>query len=161
SDGYPEAWYLPAANNIPRGYATEGSWYAYFRNKAAVRLPSPWAPGTATFDYSNNQPAATLWAHDHTLGITRANVRAVLAAFYLLRGDAGDTALRGLLPGPAPSVGDSPSANYYEIPIAIQDRSFNADGSLFFPSDRAFFEGVSPAELQIPFIPDSACNGRP
>ncbi|MFB3906420.1 MAG: hypothetical protein ACE15E_23495 [Acidobacteriota bacterium] len=26
SDGYAEAWYLPAANNIPGGYATEGTW---------------------------------------------------------------------------------------------------------------------------------------
>src|SRR5262245_32668351 len=42
----------------------------------------------------------------------------------------------------------------------IQDRSFNADGSLFFPSNRAFFEGVSPEELQIPFIPGRACDGR-
>ena len=25
SDGYTEAWYLPAANNIPSGYATEGT----------------------------------------------------------------------------------------------------------------------------------------
>src|SRR5262245_33494007 len=42
----------------------------------------------------------------------------------------------------------------------IQDRSFNADGSLFFPADRAFFEGVSPEDLQIPFIPQRACDGR-
>jgi bilirubin oxidase len=88
-------------------------------------------------------------------------VHAGLAAFYLLRGDALDTSLRGLLPGPAPGVGDSPSANYYEIPIVIQDRSFNADGSLFFPSDRAFFEGVSTGDLQIPFIPNNTCDGRP
>jgi bilirubin oxidase len=52
SDGYPEAWYLPVANNIPAGYATEGTWYRFFRKKAAARLPSPWAPGTATFDYT-------------------------------------------------------------------------------------------------------------
>ena len=27
SDGYPEAWYLPAATNIPPGFATTGTWY--------------------------------------------------------------------------------------------------------------------------------------
>jgi spore coat protein A len=27
SDGYAEAWYLPAAGDIPDGYATEGTWY--------------------------------------------------------------------------------------------------------------------------------------
>src|SRR5512143_3635710 len=30
SDGYAEAWYLPAANNIPAEYATEGTWYGFF-----------------------------------------------------------------------------------------------------------------------------------
>ena len=71
---------------------------SFFRKKAAARLPAPWARGTATFDYSNDQAATTLWAHDHTLGITRANVHAGLAAFYLLRGDALDTSLRGCCP---------------------------------------------------------------
>ena len=28
------------------------------------------------------------------------------------------------------------------MPIAIQDRSFNSDGSLFYPDTRAFFDGV-------------------
>jgi FtsP/CotA-like multicopper oxidase with cupredoxin domain len=31
---------------------------------------------------------------------------------------------------------------YYEIPIAIQDRSFNADGSLFYPDTRELFDGI-------------------
>ena len=48
---------------------------------------------------------------------------------------------------------------YYEIPIAIQDRSFNADGSLFYPDNRAFFEGLHTGQLQIPFIPQPACTG--
>jgi FtsP/CotA-like multicopper oxidase with cupredoxin domain len=49
--------------------------------------------------------------------------------------------------------------SYYEIPIAIQDRSFNADGSLFYPNNRAFFEGMRKGQLQIPFIPGSGCTG--
>jgi FtsP/CotA-like multicopper oxidase with cupredoxin domain len=146
SDGYPEAWFLPTANNIPAGYATEGTWYNFFRRKAAARLRNAWAPGTATYDYSNDQPATTLWVHDHTLGLTRANVYAGLAAFYLLRGGADD-AVASQLPD-------------HEVPILIQDRSFNADGSLFFPGDRAFFEGVSKADLQIPFIPRRTCDGN-
>ena len=41
-----------------------------------------------------------------------------------------------VLPGPAPNEGDPFPARktYYEIPIAIQDRSFNEDGSLFYPT---------------------------
>jgi len=35
SDGYAEAWYLPDADNIPAGYATEGTWYDFFAGKAA------------------------------------------------------------------------------------------------------------------------------
>jgi FtsP/CotA-like multicopper oxidase with cupredoxin domain len=61
----------------------------------------------------------------------------------------------------APGVGDDPLGEYTEIPIVIQDRSFNADGSLFYPDNRAFFEGLDPAQLQIPFIPDVACDGLP
>ena len=159
SDGYPEAWYLPDADNIPRGYATVGTWYNFFRKKSAARLPAPWARGTATFDYSNTQAAATLWFHDHTLGMTRTNIYAGLVGFYLLRGDATDDAIRRIAPGPAPS-GDV-TDGVHEIPIVIQDRSFNADGGLFFPDNRAFFEGVSPDELRIPFIPRNACNGQP
>ena len=34
SDGYAEAWYLPAADNIPAGFATEGTWYDFFAGKA-------------------------------------------------------------------------------------------------------------------------------
>ena len=37
----------------------------------------------------------------------------------------------------------------------IQDRSFNADGSLFYPGDRAFFEGIKPNMLNIPLIGDT------
>ncbi len=33
-----------------------------------------------------------------------------------------------------------PGRRYYEIPIAIQDRSFNDDGSLFYPDSREFFD---------------------
>src|SRR4030095_977701 len=34
SDGYAEAWYLPAVNNIPIGYASEGTLYNFSKIKA-------------------------------------------------------------------------------------------------------------------------------
>ncbi len=155
SDGYPEAWYLPNAANIPDGYATTGTYYDI--NKLSSPLGTQWGPGHSVFEYPNNQKATTMWYHDHTLGLTRLNVYAGLAGFYILRG--GPTDLGGAaLPGPAPALGDPPGKRYYEIPIAIQDRSFNDDGSLFYPDNRAFFEGLSPGQLQIPFIPDFACD---
>jgi spore coat protein A len=63
----------------------------------------------------------------------------------------------------APGVGDDPLGEYTEIPIAIQDRSFNANGSLFYPDTRTFFEGLNPPPnppyLDIPYIGDLACDG--
>ena len=185
SDGYPEAWWLPAANNIPAGYATHGTLFddATFVNPGNL--------GYADYSYRQDQPATTLWYHDHSLGMTRSNVYAGPAGFWLVRGGANDgaidnvTALPAVLPGPAPVAGqgvlalniptDPARMALREIPIVIQDRSFNADGSLFYPGNRAFFEGLNvqgtagtPAEqfpgapeLQIPFIPDPASDIAP
>jgi spore coat protein A len=159
SDGYAEAWYLPAARNIPDGYARTGTWYDTFREKFRERYGGVWRRGTATFQYPNDHAASTLWYHDHVLGMTRLNVYAGPAGFYLLRGGRNDLK-PGVLPGPAPALRDEPNSRYYEIPIAIQDRSFNADGSLFYPDNRAFFEGLETGQLQIPFVPGAACDGR-
>jgi spore coat protein A len=163
SDGYAEAWYLPAAGNIPADYATEGTWYNYFARKALAGYGETWGPGFATFQYPNHNRASTIWYHDHALGMTRLNVYAGPAGFYLIRGGpAGDKAVidsrfgtTAVLPGPAPNDGDKfpPNKTYYEIPIAIQDRAFNADGSLFYPDTREFFDGAT--VLNPGFIPDT------
>ncbi len=160
SDGYAEAWYLPAADDIPEGYATEGTWYDFFAGKAGANYGATWGPGFATFQYPNHNRASTIWYHDHTLGMTRLNVYAGPAGFYIVRGGpAGDKAVldsrfgtAAVLPGPAPKEGDKfpPNKTYYEIPIAVQDRAFNANGSLFYPDTRAFFD-----EYFGPFIPDT------
>jgi FtsP/CotA-like multicopper oxidase with cupredoxin domain len=163
SDGYAEAWYLPAANNIPAGYATEGTWYDFFKGKAASSYGAAWGPGFATFQYPNANRASTIWYHDHALGMTRLNVYAGPAGFYLIRGGpAGDKAVldsrtggTAVLPGPAPKEGDKfpPNKTYFEIPIAIQDRAFNADGSLFYPNSREFFDGATASDPG--FIPET------
>jgi len=157
SDGYPEAWYLPAATNIPDGYATRGRHWG--------QIPgAPDQAGAATFQYRNDQPETTLWYHDHSLGMTRTNVYAGPAGFYLIR-DLSSLGLR--LPGPAPLPGLDPNGNplvrrlIHEIPIAIQDRSFNADGSLFYPDNRDFFEGLDAGTLSgagIRFTPDTTAG---
>ena len=41
SDGYAEAWYLPAAGNIPNGYAKRGTWYGFFTGKADAPTAPP------------------------------------------------------------------------------------------------------------------------
>ena len=159
SDGFAEAWFLPDANDIPAGYALEGTWYQHFRAKAVAKWGTPWAPGTATFRYPNDQRATTLWYHDHALGMTRLNVYAGPAGFYIIRGGTDGLPAGGVLPGPAPAIDDASDTRYYEIPIAIQDRSFDANGALFYPDTRAFFEGLHKGQLQIPFIPELGCDG--
>jgi bilirubin oxidase len=149
SDGFTEAWFLPEANGIPVDFATAGTWYEFFKTEFQTKFGVEWEPGTATFQYQNDQRAATLWYHDHTLGMTRLNVYAGPAGFYLLRGGPGDLPPT-VLPGPAPGVGADPFGKFYEIPLAFQDRSFNADGSLFYPDTRAFFDGFAG-----PYIPGS------
>jgi bilirubin oxidase len=160
SDGYPEAWYLPAANDIPPTYATRGTHFG--------QIPgAPDVPGAATFQYRNDQPSTTLWYHDHTLGMTRANVYAGPAGFFLIR-EPSDAFLR--LPGPAPLPGQDPNGNAlvrrltHEIPIVVQDRSFNDDGSLFYPGNRDFFEGLpfgTLASLGIDFTPVNGSDVPP
>jgi spore coat protein A len=151
SDGYAEAWYLPAAGDLPQGYATEGTWYDFFAGKAAQAYGVEWGPGFATFQYPNEDRASTNWYHDHALGMTRLNVYAGPAGFFLIRGGPDDTVLdsrtgrEASLPGPAPRENDKfpPNKRYREIAIALQDRSFNADGSLFYPDSREFFDGIA------------------
>jgi spore coat protein A len=75
----------------------------------------------AVFLYPNSQRAATLWYHDHAMGITRLNVYMGLAGFYLIR----DPLVEGPLNLPA---------GEFEVPLVLQDRSFNPDGSLDYPA---------------------------
>jgi spore coat protein A len=100
SDGFPEHWFSADPNAPNNGLGGPSS-------------------NSALYTYHNGQPSSTLWYHDHAMGITRLNVYAGLAGFYLLR-DEAEAALN--LPG-----GD------YEIPLVFQDRKFYADGQLFYP----------------------------
>jgi FtsP/CotA-like multicopper oxidase with cupredoxin domain len=167
SDGFPEAWYLPAANNIPAGYAETGTYYDIF--KASSPVGAEWQPGTAVFEYPNNQRAGTLWYHDHSLGMTRTNVYTGPAGFYLLRNGPDDLDLGYNRPSLTLNVGVNASDVITEIPLAIHDRSFNEDGLLFYPDSRAFFDGFTGlharqrhrADLEPEFFGDSiVVNGK-
>ncbi|MGA8736777.1 MAG: multicopper oxidase [Terriglobales bacterium] len=83
-------------------------------------LPERWIKSgkSVTYFYPNHQPAATLWYHDHALGITRLNNYAGLSGFYLLR-DQGEQKLN-LPAGP------------YEICLLIQDRILNEQSQLVY-----------------------------
>jgi spore coat protein A, manganese oxidase len=107
SDGAPEAWFT---NN-----GLHGKGYATF---------TPTSANSAVYQYPNGQQATTLWFHDHTLGVTRLNVYAGLAAFYLIR-DQFDTGLPG-------NPLRLPAGNF-EVELMIQDRQFDTNGQLLWP----------------------------
>ncbi|WP_257984223.1 multicopper oxidase family protein [Neobacillus cucumis] len=97
SDGHPEAWFT-------RNYEYVGKKYC-----------------RQVYEYPNQQQATTLWYHDHAMGVTRLNLYAGLAGFYLLH-DFNEQSL------------DLPRGKY-DIPLMIQDKSFRSDGSLFYPDN--------------------------
>lgn len=74
---------------------------------------------SALYHYPNRQDAASLWYHDHALGITRLNIFAGLFGSYLLRDEYEDSLN---LP-----------KDRFEIPLTICDRNFDRRGQLNYP----------------------------
>ena len=124
SDGGPDSWFTPG--------------------KSPITGPSWGIDGTdSVYFYPNTQEPATLWWHDHALGVTRLNVYAGLAGFYFLKskeeddlqlpGHPGDDLVQEVVP-----VGKSAvfSTKPYlpEIEVVFQDRMFDNTGALYFPN---------------------------
>lgn len=123
SDGHPEAWFTQ--NSTQRG----GNW------------------GKHLYEYENTQRAATLWYHDHAIGITRLNVYAGLAGAYILRDQRERMLVRNhVLPD-----------DDHEVELIIQDRFFTDDGQLDLPVATNPVNGVT-ASLFGDFI---CVNGMP
>jgi spore coat protein A len=117
-DPAPIVTHLHGGENHPQFDGTPLQWFTNGGQRGPHYI-------TNTFTYYNEQLAGLVWYHDHALGNTRTNVYAGLAGLYLIR-DAQDTGKAdnplGLPAGP------------YEIPLVLQDKTFNADGSLFYPT---------------------------
>src|SRR5262249_18950623 len=122
-DGAPHAWFTPGLADKGKGFVTN------------------------IYTYPNGQEAATLWLHDHALGMTRLNMYAGLAAFYLIR-DAYDTGVAG--------TGLNLPAGPYEIELCVQDRQFDTNGQWLFPAGNpAGLNGTPPNPEIHPFwIPE-------
>jgi spore coat protein A len=112
SDGHPEAWFTRYFETVGETFTRE------------------------VYEYTNHQPGATLWYHDHAIGITRLNVYAGLAGFYLIRDELEE---RLNLPCGA-----------YEIPIMIQDKTFTKCGQLFYPNN-----STPPPPVENPPVPST------
>jgi spore coat protein A len=99
SDGLPEAWWT-------QGIAETGIYFV-----------------KTNYRYDNDQEAATIWYHDHALGITRLNVYAGLAGFYQIEDNTErKLTVNGILP-----------KRNHDVEIVIQDRSFDSNGQLTLP----------------------------
>jgi spore coat protein A, manganese oxidase len=122
SDGLPDQWYTPN-----------------FADKGAGFIKGQTEP----FLYSNNQDAATIWYHDHALGITRLNVYAGMAGFYLITDD-NEILLKSQ---------NSLPADPYDMGLAIQDRMFTSAGELYYPS-QAPLAGAPDPSVQPEFFGD-------
>lgn len=106
-DGHPDAWFTSGENKVGSEFIT------------------------SLYRYPNKQNSATLWYHDHSLGITRLNVVMGLAGFYIIKDPNNPLDIPGkVLPD-----------KKHEIPLVIQDRTFNMDGSFYFPN-----VGINPDE---------------
>ncbi|HEY0168612.1 MAG TPA: multicopper oxidase domain-containing protein [Jatrophihabitans sp.] len=129
SDGYPTD-YLTSDESVramPHGSSATG--HMPPDPKADVRHHS------RAYTYPMDQPAATLWYHDHRMDFTGASVYRGLAGFHLIR-DEQEMAL------PLPS-------GARDVPLMICDRAFAADGALKYPSADAHMmkPGVEDASL--------------
>jgi spore coat protein A len=124
----PERHFLP----IDHGLCGAGASQPHVRTVVHVHgakappesdgYPDTWyTPGhAATYHYPNQQDAATLWYHDHAMGIERLNHYAGMFGLFLIRDELEDAL--DLPRGP------------HEIPLVICDRLFDADGQLRYPT---------------------------
>ncbi|GAA3719384.1 multicopper oxidase family protein [Nonomuraea antimicrobica] len=105
SDGYPTDLILPG-----------GGGASHQHHGATGRV----SKGAKDYVYPLDQPAATLWYHDHRMDFTGPQVWRGLAGFHLVHDDEADA-----LPLPQ---GD------HDVPLMICDRAFDEDGSFLYPS---------------------------
>ncbi len=125
--------HLPADHFLPIDHTLCGAGAELPKVRTAVHVhgaavppesdgfPENWQTPGQTYQafYPAEQDAATLWYHDHAMGIERLNQYAGLFGFFLVR-DAEEDAL------------NLPRGNY-EIPLVLCDRLFYADGGLHYP----------------------------
>ncbi len=125
------------------------------QSSAADGLPDAWSSPDTNYDglpdyrgrlfsrpytYTHAQEAGHLWYHDHALGVTRLNVHMGLAGHYFIRDTNEDYLIaRRMLP-----------AAQFEVPLAIQDRMYDVNGRLFYPS----YDPDNPSAPKMTHLPE-------
>lgn len=124
---------LPVRHRLPIDHTLDGAGRDVPEVRTTIHLhgghvssendgyPESWiTPGhTQRTVYPNRQPGATLWYHDHSMGITRLNAMMGLAGLYLIH-DPEEASLK--LP-----------SGRYDVPLVVQDRILDARGQLVYP----------------------------
>jgi spore coat protein A, manganese oxidase len=137
---------LPSQHFLPIDHSLHGAEAALPEARGVVHLhggrtpadsdgyPEDWYPPgqSRVYRYPNDQDAALLWYHDHSMGINRLNVYAGLLGLHVIR-DTVEDCLH--LP-----------RGRYEIPLVLFDRDLRRDGQLSYP--------VS-ADPQRPWVPEA------
>ena len=90
------------------------AWFTRDEKKTGSGWPGP------VYEYLNEQQESTIWFHDHALGITRLNVYSGLAGAY------------PIIDPDNPPLADMPKFPVYDIPLIIQDRTFDTNCELFY-----------------------------
>jgi FtsP/CotA-like multicopper oxidase with cupredoxin domain len=129
SDGFPDFWFTPNPFAGPNGCGGP--------------------PGNSViYTYPNQQPPMTLWYHDHALGVTRMNIYAGQAGFFLVRDPLHE--------GPL----NLPSGKY-EIPLILQDKRFYATGEQAYVTTELFTPNSYHPKIPPEFFGDFiTVNGR-
>jgi spore coat protein A len=149
TDGFAEKWFgnattAPKYNDPAKARFVNPP----FENPSKIELVRP-ATSFDTYAYPMVQEEATIWFHDHTLGKTHHNVIAGPAGFFPVKDEskhgavnAGNCAVPSTTANPFPCeytwldpVTEPRNAlgqPIYDLFLALQDRSFNDDGSINF-----------------------------
>ncbi len=142
SDGGPFAWFTPAGGPVGPDYLIS-------------RVPDMTTPlGSLSYYYPVDQSARLVWYHDHAHDLTRLNAYAGIASAFLIT-DQFESSLisQGILP-------DLGFPYTLGVPLIIQDKGFNADGTLFYPS---VYEsnGTGQSEPSMVYSEVATCTGLP
>jgi len=144
SDGTPHQWITPAGEldasqdgspgkvlSVAGDASIDPSLVEHFtRGIGAKNVPDMYepGPGAMTYYFPNGQSARMEWYHDHSVGITRLNVYAGMAAAYLLT-DPVEAALKtgGPLPDGLTTVEQVLPDDAHTLPLVLQDKMFVPD----------------------------------
>ena len=173
TDGFAEKWFGNPVTATHYANVAQNFVQPPFENPSNLALKRP-AGSSDIYTYPMVQEEATIWFHDHTLGKTHHTVIAGPAGFFPVKDLAKHGALTAWVPPAAAAASPPLGSDYtwldpvteprgflgtpaYDLFLAIQDRSFNDDGSINFSNGLG--QTIPPAPAILPNGYSSITNG--